>query len=75
MLLEEGEGAMRMNSCTGLFHLIESVIAIKELDFLSLSSKTYLWICGTREESDVGSMMQPESTLGKTRCQRILVSD
>lgn len=75
MLLEEGEGALRMNSCTGLFYLIKSVIAIKELDFLSLSSKTYLWICGTREESDVGSMMQPESTLGKTRCQKVLASD
>lgn len=75
MLFEEGEGALRMDSCTDLFYVIKSVIAIKELDFPSLSSKTYLCICGMREESDVGSMMQLKSTLGNTRCQRILVSD
>lgn len=67
MLLEEGQGGVTKNSCTGLFYLIKSVIAINELDFLSLSSKTYLWICGMREEYDMGSMIQPESTLDKTR--------
>lgn len=70
MLLEEGEGGVRMNSGAVLFYLIESAIAIRELD--SLSSKVYLWTCGMRTESDAGSMMQPESTLGKTRCQRVL---
>lgn len=35
MLLEEGEGCARMNSGAVLFYLMESAIAIRELDSLS----------------------------------------
>lgn len=35
MLLEEGEGCVRMNSGAVLFYLMESAIAIRELNSLS----------------------------------------
>lgn len=59
-----------LNSGAVQFCLIESAIAIRELDPLSSLKCVYGFV--GREQSDAGSVVQPESTSGNSRCQMVL---